>query len=98
MSSQACSASRVGDSITQAVWSGGAPPPAFPAPTYACIHAHKWVHPGTCTHMYTGIPHSGPRDSGLPLQPRASLWRGRWHLPRTCPSALLLPSGEDDIR
>ena len=65
MSSRACSASRVGCSITQAVWSEGAPPPAFPAPTYACIHAHKWVPPGTCTHMHTGIPHSSPRESGL---------------------------------
>ena len=62
MSSQACSAPRVGGSITQAAWSGGAPPPAFPAPTYACIHAHKWVQPGTCTHMHTGVPHGGPRE------------------------------------
>lgn len=93
MSSQACSAPRVGGSITQAAWSGGAPPPAFPAPTYARIHAHKRVQPGTCTRMHAGIPHGGPRESGLPLQLRASLWRGRWHPPGTCPSALLLSSG-----
>lgn len=61
MSSQACSAPRV-RAPSPRLRGVGVPLLAFPAPTYACIHAQVGAtrdDAHTCT---PGVPHSGPRE------------------------------------